>query len=49
MTNEELKIKLDEFLSKNKLSGITLANLNLIIKISELYLDLKEELADIKV
>ena len=48
MTNEELKIKLDEFLSKNKLSGITLANLNLIIKISELYLDLKEELADIK-
>lgn len=48
MTNEELKIKLDEFLSKNKLSGITLANLNLIIKISELYLDLKEELADVK-
>lgn len=48
MTNEELKIKLDEFLSKNKLSGITLANLDLIIKISELYLDLKEELADIK-
>lgn len=48
MTNEELKIKLDEFLSKNKLSGITLANLNLIIKISELYLDLKEELANIK-
>lgn len=48
MTNEELKIKLDEFLSKNKLSGITLTNLNLIIKISELYLDLKEELADVK-
>ena len=48
MTNEELKIKLDEFLSKNKLSGITLANLDLIIKISELYLDLKEELADVK-
>lgn len=48
MTNEELKIKLDKFLSKNKLSGITLANLNLIIKISELYLDLKEELADVK-
>lgn len=48
MTNEELKIKLDEFLSKNKLSGITLANLNLIIKISELYLDLNEELADVK-
>lgn len=48
MTNEELKIKLDEFLSKNKLSDITLANLNLIIKISELYLDLKEELADVK-
>lgn len=48
MTNEELKIKLDEFLYKNKLSGITLANLNLIIKISELYLDLKEELADVK-
>lgn len=48
MTNEELKIKLDEFLSKNKLSGITLANLELIIKISELYLDLKEELADVK-
>lgn len=48
MTNEELKIKLDEFLSKNKLSGITLANLNLIIKISELYLDLKGELADVK-
>lgn len=48
MTNEELKIKLDEFLSKNKLSVITLANLNLIIKISELYLDLKEELADVK-
>lgn len=48
MTNEELKIKVDEFLSKNKLSGITLANLDLIIKISELYLDLKEELADVK-
>lgn len=48
MTNEELKIKLDEFLSKNKLSGITLANLDLIIKISELYLDLKEELSDVK-
>lgn len=48
MSNEELKIKLDEFLSKNKLSGITLANLDLIIKISELYLDLKEELADVK-
>lgn len=48
MTNEELKIKLDDFLSKNKLSGITLANLDLIIKISELYLDLKEELADVK-
>lgn len=48
MANEELKIKLDEFLSKNKLSGITLANLDLIIKISELYLDLKEELADVK-
>lgn len=48
MTNKELKIKLDEFLSKNKLSGITLANLNLIIKISELYLDLNEELADVK-
>ena len=48
MTNEELKIKSDEFLSKNKLSGITLANLDLIIKISELYLDLKEELADVK-
>ena len=48
MTNEELKIKLDEFLSKNKLSGITLANLDVIIKISELYLDLKEELADVK-
>jgi|GEM_PF-2635329 hypothetical protein len=48
MTNEELKIKVDEFLSKNKLSGITLANLNLIIKISELYLDLNEELADVK-
>lgn len=48
MTNKELKIKLDEFLSKNKLSGITLANLDLIIKISELYLDLKEELADVK-
>ena len=48
MTNEELKIKLDEFLSKNKLNGITLANLDLIIKISELYLDLKEELADVK-
>lgn len=48
MTNEELKIKLDEFLSKNKLSGITLVNLDLIIKISELYLDLKEELADVK-
>ncbi len=48
MTNEELKIKLDEFLSKNKLSCITLANLDLIIKISELYLDLKEELADVK-
>lgn len=48
MTNEELKIKLDEFLSKNKLSGTTLANLDLIIKISELYLDLKEELADVK-
>ena len=48
MTNEELKIKLDKFLSKNKLSGITLANLDLIIKISELYLDLKEELADVK-
>lgn len=48
MTNEELKIKLDEFLFKNKLSGITLANLDLIIKISELYLDLKEELADVK-
>lgn len=48
MTNEELKIKLDEFLSKNKLSGITLANLDLIIKISELYLDLNEELADVK-
>ena len=48
MTNEELKIKVDEFLSKNKLSGITLANLDLIIKISELYLDIKEELADVK-
>lgn len=48
MTNEELKIKLDKFLSKNKLSGITLANLDLIIKISELYLDLKEELTDVK-
>lgn len=48
MTNEELKIKVNEFLSKNKLSGITLANLDLIIKISELYLDLKEELADVK-
>ena len=48
MTNEELKIKVDEFLSKNKRSGITLANLDLIIKISELYLDLKEELADVK-
>lgn len=48
MTNEELKIKVDEFLSKNKFSGIVLNNLTLFIKISELYLDLKEELEDVK-
>lgn len=48
MTNEELKIKVDEFLSKNKLSGLVLNNLTLFIKISELYLDLKEELDDVK-
>lgn len=48
MTNEELKIKVDEFLSKNKLSGLVLNNLTLFIKISELYLDLKEELEDVK-
>ena len=43
MTNEELKIKVDEFLSKNKLSGLVLNNLTLFIKISELYLELKED------
>lgn len=48
MTNEELKIKVDEFLSKNKLSGLVLNNLTLFIKISELYLDLQEELDDVK-
>lgn len=48
MTNEELKIKVDEFLSKNKLSGLVLNNLTLFIKISELYLELKEELDDVK-
>lgn len=48
MTNEELKVKIDEFLSKNKLSEIILNNLNLMIKISELYLDLNDELADVK-
>ena len=48
MTNEELKVKIDEFLSKNKLSNIILSNLNLMIKICELYLELNEDLVDVK-
>lgn len=48
MTNEELKVKIDEFLSKNKFSNIILSNLNLMIKICELYSELNEELADVK-
>lgn len=48
MTNEELKVKIDEFLSKNKFSNIILSNLNLMIKICELYSELNEDLVDVK-
>lgn len=48
MTNEELKVKIDEFLSKNKFSNIILSNLNLMIKICELYSELNEDLEDVK-
>lgn len=48
MTNEELKVKIDEFLLKNKFSNIILSNLNLMIKICELYSELNEDLVDVK-
>ena len=48
MTNEELKVKIDEFLSKNKFSNIILSNLDLMIKICELYSELNEDLVDVK-
>lgn len=48
MTNGELKVKIDEFLSKNKFSNIILSNLNLMIKICELYSELNEDLVDVK-
>ena len=48
MTNEELKVKIDEFLSKNKLGNLVLNNLTTFINISELYSELQEELVDVK-
>lgn len=48
MTNEELKVKIDEFLSKNKLWNVVLNNLTTFINMSELYSELQEELVDVK-
>lgn len=48
MTNGELKVKIDEFLSKNKLGNVVLNNLTTFINISELYFELQEELVDVR-
>lgn len=48
MTNRELKVKIDEFLSKNKLGNVVLNNLTTFINISELYFELQEELIDVR-
>ena len=48
MTNSELKVKVDEFLSSNVVSNVIINNLDLFIKISLLYEKLSLELKDVK-